>query len=1072
MNVNKDQPDDNNKPSYVFFSDPEIVAKKAETTAAAASHLNQSIISNDLKTSNSLLDHYRVQPYPFTFITAVKKKLAVAAQHDSLQKTHQNDELKSEKIVSVESLYEQVQKMDFIKPLKVPDLKITPKSSEYSPRADKSLKTSERAYRKLDFSPEVSFSSSVSKKKDYSRDNSREKENRSKKIKKDDLSLTKSEESVRIKNLKHIPRKDLVDKSSKSHSSRESDLISRKSKTKSFITSTIKKDDERSSKVRVSHSLKSRDKSLEKNKNFSSESLSDRNSKLHDYITIRETPWAVAEQSKKRNLDKSKPSTSKSHSRLTPELSEDMDMTSKSNSIDSNSIYTELSSSQQLKSKNERTDTSKHDLTGSTDEILLNPRKISFRDDSYANQDDFCDLVTPNLNLIYRPKRKKDQRPIQIQGEGPDVPLSHPTALHMQFQAELHLFDSYNESLRQVTDVENSLHNVKQDQERQKELAFNMVDNNGDLKMIDNMSVTDCNLENRLLKSIVKEVQTQTANDIATQTDTSQRIKEYSGVTYNRGNPSSFSDMPQLSLGSIEEFEDLEEISLANKMRAMSEISLHETTSSIKTETGTEISISTRDVTCSFNKYLDLEMAQLIKDEKQMYDKIEMLFKSREKTLNDRTRKLVKLEEQKRALRDTGQDSRISSVKKKQRALLLKLQQEKDEMNRLKELHKLASQERKLMLQKQRDMFNPHMSNKNILAKLKRTADCQSPRRLSGPMKGYDIRSNSSISSHVDSDKSQVDRSNRELSNSSSTKITSKSPKSNLETISNLKNKSNSLDESSNSSQIDSSQKYGINARKFEDKMPKGSDLLRLKAHKMEFESKLLQARHGNVAKVISQDSQDAKSESDTLVEELSKKSKALREKSESIVDDNILKKKIEKTMKRTKTTKSFKPKSVSNVLQENILRSRSNLQSSDDTFKQDRRSKIDKDGLQSEDNCHDSIVEEISFNDSQNSLQALVKHSRSVKEKNYKILRDMAKEHEAKENMAIQRGLDRGMGDNNGSRDDADIQNLGNISTRSQVSTFTISHHSSGDSEKSYSRSVVIRSQDHQFKSPKKLDQ
>jgi hypothetical protein len=57
-----------------------------------------------------------------------------------------------------------------------------------------------------------------------------------------------------------------------------------------------------------------------------------------------------------------------------------------------------------------------------------------------------------------------------------------------------------------------------------------------------------------------------------------------------------------------------------------------------------------------------------------------MLFKSREKTLNDRTKKLVKLEEQKRALKDTGQDSR--SVKKKQRALLLKLQQEKDEIYR------------------------------------------------------------------------------------------------------------------------------------------------------------------------------------------------------------------------------------------------------------------------------------------------------------------------------------------------------------------------------------------------------
>lgn len=63
------------------------------------------------------------------------------------------------------------------------------------------------------------------------------------------------------------------------------------------------------------------------------------------------------------------------------------------------------------------------------------------------------------------------------------------------------------------------------------------------------------------------------------------------------------------------------------------------------------------------------------------------------------------------------------------------------------------------MLQKQRDMFNPEMSTKNILNKLKRSADSQSPRRLSGPMKGYDIRSNSSISSLVDSDKSQLDRS-------------------------------------------------------------------------------------------------------------------------------------------------------------------------------------------------------------------------------------------------------------------------------------------------------------------------
>lgn len=37
----------------------------------------------------------------------------------------------------------------------------------------------------------------------------------------------------------------------------------------------------------------------------------------------------------------------------------------------------------------------------------------------------------------------------------------------MQFQAELHLLDSFNESLRQVMDVEKCLYNVKQEQENE-----------------------------------------------------------------------------------------------------------------------------------------------------------------------------------------------------------------------------------------------------------------------------------------------------------------------------------------------------------------------------------------------------------------------------------------------------------------------------------------------------------------------------------------------------------------------------------------------------------------------------
>lgn len=42
----------------------------------------------------------------------------------------------------------------------------------------------------------------------------------------------------------------------------------------------------------------------------------------------------------------------------------------------------------------------------------------------------------------------------------------HPKALHKQFRAELQLYDSFNESLRQVIDVEKSLYNSKCEQDQ------------------------------------------------------------------------------------------------------------------------------------------------------------------------------------------------------------------------------------------------------------------------------------------------------------------------------------------------------------------------------------------------------------------------------------------------------------------------------------------------------------------------------------------------------------------------------------------------------------------------------
>ncbi|KAK0161107.1 hypothetical protein PV327_009620 [Microctonus hyperodae] len=1283
------QIDEQQLKSYVLFNDPDIIVKKAETSAIAAlknqqenlrlkqqqqqqQFVNDTSNNADVNNIGSLFNCCRVQPYPFTFITAVKKKLALAAQHDCartglLDSLYNNETLIHSELFNrngeqLSNKYENIiGQMDFIKPLKVPDLKISPKTLDYSSRenslqrnvSQKNEKllmksaSSERAHRKLDFSLSSHGSTAAAfitkdeklsklqqhqssafvgglamKKKEFTRDNSRERENRTKRIKKDDSNHTKGEGEMsqdygkKMKNLKHIPRKDSVtspdlisvskfitknDRPVSSH--RESDFVNQKKmKIKNVGSSNTRKDEERKPRS-SSYSMKtSRDRSVENRGRTFNDSMSERNIKISKYSeNYQNNTITPKEHQHNKLLDKSKPSTSKIHhtTSVNPlETSNDIDINSKSSSIEASSIYTELSS-QLLKAKNERllknsqmslqsltksskspdnsrfTDKIRHNdvlsslnVTSTTedktneqkllsksnlsDESLLDPRRISFRDNSYSQQDEFCNLVTPDLNLIYRPVKRKDQRSLQTFNEpekevisatkykpqrltevqnNDSIPMLHPTALHMQFQAELHLFDSYNESIRQVMDVENSLYNVKQDQEREKqqiqklsteEMKKQLLLHQNDEILSNNMPkiIGEKEIDNEIQKdnsdnidemkekklsavSSIKmaAVHTQTANDIATQTDlpklTRQNLdnrdlsRQYPGITYSRG--SSNNDLPQqISSQSLnDELDDdvedqLEEISLPNKaMRTMSEISLHETTSSIKTETGTEISISTCDVTCSFNKYLDLEMAQLIKDEKHMYDKIEMLFKSREKILNDRTRKLVKLEEQKRALRDTGQDSRISSVKKKQRALLLKLQQEKDEMNRLKELHKLASQERKLMLQKQRNMFNPQMSTKNILTKLKRSADCQSPRRLSGPMKGYDIRSNSSISSLIDSDKSQLDRSNFDQKNQlsdSGMKISDQCSKSDVEGTSNIQGiRSNKypklMEEStSNSSHIESPQKYEMKTRKFEEKMPKSDALLRLKTHHMELESKLFQARQENMNKLSLANSQDGKSESDTIVEELSKKSKIPRDR-ENL---NLIKKSqynlesMKGINNKRKGTKNLKGKSAANFLNENEMRFKTNVQNDDDIAKQNKHSKIVHGLLNVDENCPNSILEEINLNDSQNSLQALVKHSRAVKEKNYEILRDIANENEVKENILCDNRHDNGsiIGLN---RDDGgnDLQqNLGNISTRSQVSTFTISRHSSGDSEKSYSRSVVIRSQDHQFKTPKKLEQ
>jgi len=442
------------------------------------------------------------------------------------------------------------------------------------------------------------------------------------------------------------------------------------------------------------------------------------------------------------------------------------------------------------------------------------------------------------------------------------------------------------------------------------------------------------------------------------------------------------------------------------------------------------------------------------------------------------------------------------------------------------------------MLQKQRDMFNPQMSTKNILTKLKRSADSQSPRRLSGPMKGYDIRSNSSMSSLIDSDKSQHDRSQVDTrlqvseSDVHSSKLDVKT------------DKFVSLAEDSNTSTTrfddlteKSQKRYELKSRKYEDIMPR-ANILRQKQNQLEIESKRIHGHPMKIKRLLDQGQIDlsqssrleldvsmpdyVKSESDTLVEELSKRSRTDLPKEKALVSDimtansqtiqeeintnvsdaiskmtkssqisedilqtNMTKnsKKVDKpvtsdkdisrklqhnaelkTGSKRKNSKYQKTKSSSSTLTENILRSKSSSSHMSEEFikHHDKRTKIENELFL--DNKESSLLCELDLNESENSLQALVRHSKAVKDKNSKLLNEIINNYESKENVCSQISNKKLENDENCPRNEQ-MQNVSQIS-------FAISHHSSGESEKNFSKSIVVRSQERDFKTSKKLEQ
>lgn len=81
------------------------------------------------------------------------------------------------------------------------------------------------------------------------------------------------------------------------------------------------------------------------------------------------------------------------------------------------------------------------------------------------------------------------------------------------------------------------------------------------------------------------------------------------------------------------------------------------------------------------------------------------MFKLREHALKEKTQaELAWLEQQKKRLRSKGEDDAYPQIRKKQRGLIMRLQQEQAQLKRLREANRVASRERHLLILQQQEI--------------------------------------------------------------------------------------------------------------------------------------------------------------------------------------------------------------------------------------------------------------------------------------------------------------------------------------------------------------------------------
>ncbi|XP_051867641.1 centrosome-associated protein 350 isoform X2 [Pristis pectinata] len=122
----------------------------------------------------------------------------------------------------------------------------------------------------------------------------------------------------------------------------------------------------------------------------------------------------------------------------------------------------------------------------------------------------------------------------------------------------------------------------------------------------------------------------------------------------------------------------------------------------------------------SFSKFTMEMVRQYMKEEEMRAQHQVSLLKLRERALKEKTKaELAWLEHQKKRLRDKGEDDKMPPIRKRQRGLLLRLQQEQAEIKRLQEANRAARKERRLILKQQEEIQRLRQTTIKIQEKLK-----------------------------------------------------------------------------------------------------------------------------------------------------------------------------------------------------------------------------------------------------------------------------------------------------------------------------------------------------------------